>query len=144
MPSSPRSTFRPALALLAVALAAVALAAVALATSPAGAADRTTAAPGGGHHVEQRLVVRGDATAVDGPCDARVCTVKLTDGRFRGTPIGSGAYSGSIRLKIGAAFPTAKARSALRSTGASCSAPALPIGSSSPSRATPARTAPGP
>jgi hypothetical protein len=105
MPSSPRSTFRPALALLAVALAAVALAAVALATSPAGAADRTTAAPGGGHHVEQRLVVRGDATAVDGPCDARVCTVKLTDGRFRGTPIGSGAYSGSIRLKIGAAFP---------------------------------------
>jgi hypothetical protein len=104
MPSSPRSTFRPALALLGVALAAVALAAIALATSPAGAADRTTA-PGGGHHGEQRLVVRGDATAVDGACDARVCTVKLTDGRFRGTPIGSGAYSGSIKLKIGAAFP---------------------------------------
>ena len=89
----PRSTFRPALALLA--LAAVALA---VATSPAGAADSART----GRH--QRLVVRGDATAVDGPCDARACQLKLADGRFRGTPVGSGAYTASLRLKVGQAF----------------------------------------
>jgi hypothetical protein len=105
MPSSPRSTFRPALALLAFALAAVTLAAVALATSPAGATDRANTAPAGRQHGEQRLVVRGDATAVDGPCDPRACRLTLTEGRFRGAPIGSGAYRGSIKLKIGAAFP---------------------------------------
>ena len=92
----PRSTFRPALALLA--LAAVALA---VATSPAGAAD---SARTGRHHGGQRLVLRGDATAVDGPCDARVCQLKLADGRFRGTPVGSGAYTASLRLKVGQAF----------------------------------------
>ena len=92
----PRSTFRPALALLA--LAAVALA---VATSPAGAAD---SARTGRHHGEQRLVLRGDATAVDGPCDARVCQLKLADGRFRATPVGSGAYTASLRLKVGQAF----------------------------------------
>jgi hypothetical protein len=92
----PRSTFRPALALLA--LAALALA---VATSPARAADTTRA---GRHHGEQRLVLRGDATAVDGPCDARVCQLKLADGRFRGTPVGSGAYAASLKLKVGQAF----------------------------------------
>lgn len=82
---------RPALGLLAPALAAFAVAA-----SSAGAAE---------HHSEQRLVVRGDATAVDGPCDANVCEVELTDGRFRGTPVGTGAYTGSIKLKVADAFP---------------------------------------
>ena len=97
----PRSTFRAGLGLLALALSAVALA---VATSPAGAADHAKTASAGRYHGEQRLVVRGDATAVDGPCDARVCQLKLADGRFRGT-VGSGAYSASLKLKVGQAFP---------------------------------------
>jgi hypothetical protein len=95
----PRSTFRPALALLALVGLALALA---IAASPARAA---TAAPAGKHRAAQRLVVRGDATAVDGPCDAKACQLKLADGRFSGTPVGSGAYTGAFKLKVGQAFP---------------------------------------
>lgn len=85
IPSNPRSL-----------LGLLALAAIALivATSPASAA---------GH--PDRLVVRGDATAVDGPCDAGGCRLELADGRFRGTPVGSGAYTGSIRLTVADTFP---------------------------------------
>ncbi len=93
----PRSTFRPALALLALATVALALV-----TSPARAAGH---APAAKHRAVQRLVVRGDATAVDGPCDARACQLNLADGRFRGTPVGSGAYTGAFKLKVGQAFP---------------------------------------
>jgi hypothetical protein len=74
----------------------LALAALTVAASPAGAT---------GHHREQRLVVRGDSIAVDGPCDARGCRVELTDGHFRGTPVGTGAYTASIRLAVADAFP---------------------------------------
>lgn len=84
---------RPALGLLALAFAPV------VATSPAGAADHPE------HRSQQRLVVRGDATVVDGPCDGGVCRLELTDGRFRGTPVGTGAYTGSIRLKVADVFP---------------------------------------
>lgn len=84
---------RPALGLLALALAPV------VGTSPAGAADHPE------HRSQQRLVVRGDATVVDGPCDAGVCRLALTGGRFRGTPVGTGAYTGSIRLKVADVFP---------------------------------------
>jgi hypothetical protein len=87
-----RPAYRPVIALLVSALAAIA---IAVASSPAAAAD----------HSQQRLVVRGDATAVDGPCDADVCLVELTDGRFRGTPVGAGAYSGTIRLRVADIFP---------------------------------------
>ena len=83
---------RPALGLLALALAAVSLA---VAARPADA--RTPS--------EQRLVVRGDSTAVPGPCEAGVCPVELTDGRFRGTPVGSGAFSGTVKLKVAEAVP---------------------------------------
>jgi hypothetical protein len=93
----PRSTFRPALALLALATVALALV-----TSPAGAAGT---APVAKHRADQRLVVRGDATAVPGPCDARACRVKLADGRFRGTPVGTGAYTAALKLRVGQAFP---------------------------------------
>ena len=79
-------------ALLAPTLALLALGA---ATGAAGASDRH----------EQRLVVRGDATAVDGPCDARACQVDLAGGRFRGTPVGTGAYTGDLRIRVGDAFP---------------------------------------
>jgi hypothetical protein len=97
MPSTnlraPRSTrLRPLLGLLALALAALAVV--------AGPASAT-----GKHHSEQRLVVRGDATAVDGPCDASGCPLELTDGRFRGAPIGTGAYSAAFKVKVADAFP---------------------------------------
>ena len=83
---------RPALGLLALGLAAAASPAVAAGHAPA-------------EHRSRPLVVRGDATAVDGPCDARTCRVELTGGRFRGTPVGAGAYSGSIALTVADAFP---------------------------------------
>jgi hypothetical protein len=79
--------------------------ALAVATSPAGATDHSSSPPAGKHRSEQRLVVRGDATAVEGPCDARVCPLELADGRFRGTPVGTGAYAGSVELKVAHAFP---------------------------------------
>jgi hypothetical protein len=85
-----RPRLRPALALLAPAVA------LAVAASPAGASAL---------HGDQRLVVRGDATAIDGPCDARACALELADGRFRGTPVGTGAYAGSVTLEVGDAFP---------------------------------------
>lgn len=47
----------------------------------------------------QRLVVRGDATAVDGPCDAKACPLMLVDGRFRGAPIGAGTYTASFSVE---------------------------------------------
>jgi hypothetical protein len=75
----------------------LALLALALAAGTAAAAH---------HHAKQRLVVRGDATAVDGPCDAKgVCPVALTDGRFRGAPVGTGAYSAAFKLDTARAFP---------------------------------------
>jgi hypothetical protein len=87
----PRRTARSLLGLLALVLAGLAFAA---ATSSAGAADRAT----------QRLVVRGEATVADAPCDAGIC-LELTDGRFRGTPVGTGGYTGSIKLRVADAFP---------------------------------------
>lgn len=71
----------------------------------ASTAGATVHSPTGKHDRTQRLVVRGDATAVDGPCDARGCRLDLADGRFRGTPVGTGVYTGSIRVKVADAFP---------------------------------------
>lgn len=51
----------------------------------------------------KRLVVRGDATAVAGPCDAAGCPLTLSDGRARGT-IG-GAYTANFTLKVAKQFP---------------------------------------
>jgi hypothetical protein len=75
--------------ILAVTITALALCATATATaSPAG---------------KQRLVVRGDATAVAGPCDAAGCPLALLDGRARGTI--SGAYTATFKLKVAKQFP---------------------------------------
>jgi hypothetical protein len=79
-----------------LALALLAALLLAVATGAASAAER---------HRDQRLVIRGDATAVDGPCDAGVCAVALTDGRFRGAPVGTGTYTASLRLDVARAFP---------------------------------------
>ena len=51
----------------------------------------------------QRLVVRGDATVKDAPCPGGLC-LELTGGAFRGTPVGTGAYSGRVELKLAEAF----------------------------------------
>ena len=79
----------PGLGLLALALTAFALV---FATS-AGAADPP-----------ERLVVRGQALAVDGPCSAFACRVDLARGRLRGT-LGRGGYTGALKLTVGKAFP---------------------------------------
>ena len=73
----------------------IALATAALAIGAA--ADAATAAG------KQRLVIRGDATAVPGPCDAAGCALTLSDGRARGTV--SGAYTARFTLKVAKQFP---------------------------------------
>src|SRR5215213_9138300 len=79
------------LALLALALAAFALV---FAVRSAGAAA---------HH--ERLVVRGQSTAIEGPCSASACPLALARGHFRSSPLGIGAYSGALKLAVGNAFP---------------------------------------
>jgi hypothetical protein len=96
-----RPSLRPVLRALALAGGALAVSA-----GVAGAADLAKSAAAGKHHGGQRLVVRGDAAAVDGPCDVKgVCRVELTEGRFRGAPVGTGAYTGAVKLNVGNAFP---------------------------------------
>jgi hypothetical protein len=90
-------TLRAALALPAVALAGFGVAAATSAADPSDASAR--------HHGEQqRLVVRGEATIADSPCPAGLC-LELQDGTFRGTPVGTGAYGGSIELLVAETFP---------------------------------------
>jgi hypothetical protein len=96
-----RPSLRPALRALALAGGALAVSA-----GVAGATDHAITAAAREHHGGHRLVVRGDATAVDGPCDVNgVCPFELTGGRFRGTPVGTGTYTGAIKLNVGGAFP---------------------------------------
>jgi hypothetical protein len=52
---------------------------------------------------KHRLVVRGDATAVTGPCDAAACPLALIDGVARGTV--SGRYTAKLTLKVADQFP---------------------------------------
>jgi hypothetical protein len=86
-------TLRSAVAVLALALAGLAF----------GAATNAANAESSATHDGQRLVVRGDDTVTDAPCDAGFCQLQLTDGAFRGT-IGMGAYDGAIKLVIAEAF----------------------------------------
>jgi hypothetical protein len=92
MPSIHRHRRAARAALVTLALAAPALP---IATAAAGADP--------GHHAAQRLVVRGEDTVADAPCQGPVCHHDLTDGSFRGT-LGSGAYAGSIDLAVAEAF----------------------------------------
>jgi hypothetical protein len=86
---------RPRIAVAAAALAGLAFAA---STSAAGAESA-------GKQGSQRLVVRGDATVVDNPtCEGGVCELQLVGGKFRGTPVGTGAYEGAMKLKLTEAF----------------------------------------
>jgi hypothetical protein len=81
-------------------LMAVALVGVALSVTTSGAGAQSAAHRGG-----ERLVVRGDDVVKDGPCPAGVCQLELADGAFRGTPVGTGAYTGTIELRVAEAFP---------------------------------------
>jgi hypothetical protein len=56
-------------------------------------------------HDQSRLVVRGEDTVSEAVCQPGVCRLALTGGAFRGDPVGSGAYAGSIRLRVAASFP---------------------------------------
>jgi hypothetical protein len=51
----------------------------------------------------QRLVVRGQDTVVDQPCPGGLC-ITMSGGTFRGT-VGSGAYTGKMKVDLTAAFP---------------------------------------
>lgn len=90
---TPRSSL---LGLLALVLAGLAFG---LATGPAGAQDHAQ------QTTKQRLVVRGDSTILDGPCPGGVCQVQMAGGTFRGTPVGTGDYSGALNLRVAEAFP---------------------------------------
>ena len=63
-----------------------------------------SAATSSAHQGKQRLVVRGDATIVDGPCGPGGCPLEIADGEFRGT-IGAGDYRGAMKLRVAEAFP---------------------------------------
>jgi hypothetical protein len=84
----PRRRARAALALIGLAL---------VAATGVASADSS-------HHATQPLVVRGVDTVADGPCDAGVCHMQLTDATFHGT-IGSGAYIGAVDVRVADAFP---------------------------------------
>jgi hypothetical protein len=94
-PFRPGRRARAALALPAIALSGLALAGAA---SAAGAPEA--------HHARsvEPLVVRGTDTVKDSPCPAGIC-IELTEGAFHGTPVGSGAYDGSVELRLAEAFP---------------------------------------
>jgi hypothetical protein len=79
-------------------IAAMAAAAPAIASPPEGPTDK--------RHRSERLVVRGTDTVTELGCDGSdVCTMGITDGKFRGTPVGTGAYDGKLELRLGEAFP---------------------------------------
>jgi hypothetical protein len=71
--------------------------AIAITTLALGATADASAA------TKQRLVVRGDSTAVTGPCDAAGCPLTLIDGVARGTV--SGRYTARFTLKVAEQFP---------------------------------------
>jgi hypothetical protein len=83
---------RPALTLLVLVLAGAAFAVAAEASD-------------GPTPKSERLVVRGDSTVLDEPCDAGVCRLRFAGGTFRGAPVGSGAYTGTVELRLADAFP---------------------------------------
>jgi hypothetical protein len=84
-------------------LTLIALAAVGLALAVATNAVAGNPNAGDRHRTTEHLVVRGEATVTDAQCDAGVC-LDLT-GSFRGNPVGTGAYTGAVKLKVADAFP---------------------------------------
>ena len=96
-----------------------------------------------GDHGAERLVVRGDSTIVDGPCGPDGCPLRMSGGAFRGT-LGTGAYGGDLTLAVADGFPNGEGGVCAPIRGRITLGTGAPTGWSSPSTATPARTAPGP
>jgi hypothetical protein len=70
------------------------------------------------------------------------CPVELTSGRFRG-PVGSGAYRGSVKLRVAEAFQNGKGDICAPLKARIVLGAGTPTGSSSAHSGTPARTAAG-
>jgi hypothetical protein len=84
-----------------LAVAALAVLSLTLVTATAGAhGDDSRPSK---HRTSERLVVRGDSTVTE-DCDANGCQLQLEGGEFRGTPVGTGPFSGSIKLNFAEAF----------------------------------------
>ena len=74
----------------------------------------------------------------------RGCRVELAGGRFRGAPVGTGAYTGAAPARGRRGLPERRGRHLRPARGPHRARRRhAPTGSCSPSRATPARTAPG-
>jgi hypothetical protein len=102
MSTSIKSRRLPAtLALIALALAGLALAS---ATSGAASAGAGKSAQSANHRSSERLVVRGEGTLTEAPCPAGLC-LELTDGEFKGTPVGIGSYTSNVELRVAEGFP---------------------------------------
>jgi hypothetical protein len=95
-----RRALRPALGLIALALVGLAFIAT---TTTASAQDQGVSS--WKHRTTERLVVRGESTVLDSGCDATGCDIEFADGAFRGTPVGTGAYTGNLRLDFTGVFP---------------------------------------
>jgi hypothetical protein len=70
----------------------------------AGLALAGPATAGASHQSDQRLVVRGESIIQDVQCEPGTLCLEMTGGTFRGTQ-GTGAYSGSMKLRVAEAFP---------------------------------------
>jgi hypothetical protein len=70
-------------------------------TGAAGAVAQASAASAPQH----KLVVRGESTVTDGGCAAGVCKLQFTGGTFRGTPVGTGSYAGTVNLAVARITP---------------------------------------
>ena len=90
-----------ALGLIALASVGLALAVATNGASAAAGASETT--DSSKHRTTERLVVRGEDTVKDVPCEGALC-IELTEGAFRGTPVGTGVYAGAIQLNVAETF----------------------------------------
>jgi hypothetical protein len=70
------------------------------ASAAAGSSENTDSSK---QRTTERLVVRGEDTVKDVPCEGGLC-IELADGAFRGTPVGTGAYAGAIQLNVAETF----------------------------------------
>jgi hypothetical protein len=86
------------------ALAVAALAVLGLTLVAAAAGAHGDDSRPSNHRTGERLVVRGDATVTEGDSDASGLELQFEDGQFRGTPVGTGAYTGDVKLKLAETF----------------------------------------
>lgn len=88
------------LGLIALAVVGVALAVATNGASAAAGPSETSES--WKHRTSERLVVRGEDTVKDVPCEGGLC-IELADGAFRGT-VGKGSYAGAFQLNVAETF----------------------------------------